>query len=381
MPSYTISNSQRSCWEKCKMLWLFVFGLRLRRSRGKSLDLIIGSLWHEMLDVWWKEAIHKESSLWAQEYREVLSKGIEEAKKEAGVEFSLDSVMPGYTEEELDEAEELLTFLIHKYDSEFYDQTLEEYELIKSEIRLESRTQPRPGRFSPVSRICGTIDKIVKDKYGQIWIVEHKTCSSYGNLDLWLDRHEYNPQAITYPYLVEQCLGLKPVGVIYDLARKASEPGPEQYKVVSKGTRLSKILPKDSTSTSLLRAIRHYGFKVEDYEEQLSKLRRKQNPFVRRYTVRFVEQDQWRVVRELWKVSTEIRQAYHKELFGALQLLDKADSLDWALKFLKQHGADYPRSNHACYLYNRSCEYMDLCKYQNRTAIERYTIDRTEQTH
>ena len=67
----------------------------------------------------------------------------------------------------------------------------------------------------------GTLDRVVKDIHGDLWILDYKTAKSYDGQKLSLD-----PQISAYCWAAEQWLGMEIKGMLYvQMIKKAPSPG------------------------------------------------------------------------------------------------------------------------------------------------------------
>lgn len=125
-------------------------------------------------------------------------------------------------------------------------------------------------------------DGLVKDEHGRLWILEHKTTSRFpGSTDYLLT----DDQVGSYIWALEQVLGIKIEGVIYNWVRKAI---PKPLKRLKNGT-FSVDKSQDTTLHLALSALAE-DYDINDlpqkYQDFIDHLKTKENNFVRRERVR-----------------------------------------------------------------------------------------------
>ena len=132
-----------------------------------------------------------------------------------------------------------------------------------------------------VMTYTGRIDGVVKDEYGCYWLLEHKTAKAFDTEKLPLDE-----QCGSYIWAAQQLYGLKLEGVIYNMLRKKLPTVPD---ILKRGG-LSQNKGMDTTYQVYAQALKqYYG---EDavpwalYEDYLTALENKENPFFKRLRVR-----------------------------------------------------------------------------------------------
>lgn len=217
----------------------------------------------------------------------------------------------------------------------------------------------------------------MRDSYGQVWILEHKT-TKY-SLDSWMDLHSYSPQALSYAWLVQEQTGHRVEGVIYDLALKAVPPRPEAIQPIANGKRLSRRLPANTTKSILERALQHHNIEPDEWtQDKLRHLGSQPDPFFQRKIARFQQSEIVRTGIELYHIATEIRRAHSPLREHRLRLIQQEPSrylwTEHANAIIHYHGNHYPRNNDSCYAWSRPCGHMDLCRYQSRSALAHYKM-------
>lgn len=378
---HTATNSERSRFAQCQHKWLLSSGLGLDLV-SSTMPLVFGSAWHAFQETWWKE--WGDAALTDRSGLDTIHSRCDALADQTTGGFSSSGGV-GWTEHQVEESRELLLDMASRYQSTYADQ--QDYgqavRLVQNETPLKARTRTPAGTPTNFGLFAGTPDKVVEDRYGQCWIVEHKT-TSY-SLDRWPDLHGYSPQVLSYAWLLREA-GIRVVGVIYDLALKAMAPTVDRFQVVKSGGRLSKRLPANATAAGLRQALAHHRLEADAWtREKLEALDRAPDPFFRRYTVRFTEGEIHRTGMELWSVAAQLRRAHATRGTDGLSAreareairhqwlhhsptrgMDRAHTAIWSLGHL------FPRNGSACYSWGSPCRHMDLCQHQSRSTLASY---------
>ena len=129
----------------------------------------------------------------------------------------------------------------------------------------------------------GRIDAIWQDEDGRYWIVDHKTAKKFDDTE-WLALDE---QCGSYMWAIQQMLGIKIAGVIYNELRKDAPHEPAILKPTKKepGVRLSKDKSQNTTDVIYRATLAKHGLSGVGYEDILTHLREQGNKFFRRTQV------------------------------------------------------------------------------------------------
>ena len=194
--------------------------------------------------------------------------------------------------------------------------------------------KPITFEIFPGVEFKGSLDLLVR-KNGKLWIVDHKTCSSFIDPEQLV----FDPQMAYYLWLVWKVYNEVPGGAIYSMLRKAI---PAEPMLVYGGTALSKAKGIDTTPAKYLAAIERNGFNASDYTEVLARISR--NEFFRRETV--------------------IRSARELKIFDQ-QILDEIREMT------RVDLPIYPTPTRDCVW---SCSYSDLCRARLTGGDVEFTI-------
>lgn len=224
--AYVIRHTEVGDFINCPRKWFFLShnGLNLE-PQNRSNKLTVGSLWHKMLEEYYKDGVGDfPSGLRA------LEEGIRELREESfnGMEFGEFGPDPTETKAQLDKDEELLRILFegypdwanhHAYPSD------KEFARVEAERRMLAPLKTPKGNKSR-AYLAAKLDGIVEKQDTSHWVLEHKTrgvSTSVSNPDgLTLDL-----QLGIQLFLLRQYVDpkYKVQGSIYNLVRK-QKPGP-----------------------------------------------------------------------------------------------------------------------------------------------------------
>ena len=123
----------------------------------------------------------------------------------------------------------------------------------------------------------GRIDLIVKDSDGQFWIWDHKTAARLDPTDFL----ELDEQTASYAWAIQQQLGIKIAGVVYNELVKNF---PEPPKVLKSG-KLSQDKQQNTTYALYVEALAEHGLSMVGYEDFLQYLLDNPREYFRRTQV------------------------------------------------------------------------------------------------
>jgi len=172
-----------------------------------------------------------------------------------------------------------------------YSQAHDHWEVVAVETTLQARL-PRTHTY-----LVGTVDLLVRQRDGKLWVVDNKTCKSFVDpMDVELD-----DQMTSYLWLVEQNYGERPGGAIYNELRKKIPATP--YELKNGG--LSKSKSIDTTPEVYLAAVLEHGLDPMDYVDMFQKL--EHNDFFRRTPIMRTRPEIEAFAEDLAEISREIR--------------------------------------------------------------------------
>lgn len=249
MPHY--SYSRVKLWRHCHMAHYYRYVLRLAKKR-KAIPLFRGTILHEMLNArailkLHPKAPHKSPeqilSGYAKKYRIMLK---EEQGMYGDVIGDLRRIFNAY--------------------ERYYEK--EEYTVVASE-------DPILTTLKDDIKFVGYIDKRVKDDNDQMWIKDHKSCSSIPDDDTRFSDY----QLILYPWAWNKDHpGQEVSGIIWDYVRTKPPTIPELLK---KGG-LTKRMDIDTDHHTYLDTIYKNDLNPKHYKEILTHLKNKKSTFFRR---------------------------------------------------------------------------------------------------
>ena len=377
MSGFTFHNSERST-AGCEQRWYLKYGLGVTPEvTGKALH--VGTVWHKAMEFYWfsmKDNPEKALTVALEELELLRLEELKEHKSSSPDGFNCITNYGGPSLEEINNRYVLIVDMLKGY-HEKWSNSSESLNLLVllNEETLQTHIPNKKGRASH-TRFGGTLDKLVQDKHGQIWVVDHKTTSI--SLDVWRRNNQYKPQAVSYVWLARQVTKYKPVGIVYDLAIKKIPAQWQDFPVIN-GNRLSKKLPKNATSESFLRALKENEFSIDDkpwYRVAYDNLKKSGEQFFRREYIRISDEEIHRTEQELYAVANKLRGMKNRIGLDARDCLDKiydnTNKETWnrqVLEHVFSNAHKFPRNGSLCREYFKPCEFMDLCQSQSKESM------------
>ena len=208
----------------------------------------------------------------------------------------------------------------------------EDFEVIALERTFEGDiVNPATGRKSRSFILRGKVDGLVRMPGGEVYLLETKTAASIDGA--YLERLWTDFQITLYAHYVEQALGLRVAGILYNVLGK---PRLQQSK----------------------------GETEAEFEARRAELAAKNKSGVSRATRREAETDEDFAVRlDDWYARPE---AFHRELLilsrdRFTELQAELWELSKALLDARRRGVFYQNTSH-CFRYHRPCPYFALCR-------------------
>ncbi|MCL4552921.1 MAG: PD-(D/E)XK nuclease family protein [Candidatus Marsarchaeota archaeon] len=300
--TYSMWNLFRSCRKACE--WRYV---RELVPIGRDGNLSFGSLMHECLERW-----HKDHDL----------------------TLALDHIDKAFVNRSLDDSQRaawhLAQAMMNGYAACYPS---EDFEVVALEKTFEgSIVNPATGAASRSFTLAGKIDCIVRMRAtGEYYLLEHKTASQIDSdylEKLWTDF-----QITLYCHYIEQTLGIRVAGVIYNVLAKAKlQQGKGETEAEFDARRADLIAKSKSGKSS---ATRRMPESDDAFAERLAVKYREPGMFHRE--VLYLSRDQFDVLRsDLWELTQ--------------QFLD-----------CRRRGVFY-RNTAFCFYYHRPCAYYPLCR-------------------
>jgi hypothetical protein len=171
---------------------------------------------------------------------------------------------------------------------------------------------------------------------------------------------------------------MAPVGMIYDLARKAAPLQAGDLKRNADGSLSKRQAWKRITAATLHQAAldAYPTLRPPWVMEKIRELESSPPELFQRELIRFTEDDLVRVQAELYTIGTELRRAHstvHHHRAGLLESFEGDEGHGWAelaVTAITNLESSFPRSEGYCYRWRRPCSFMDLCRYQSEEATE-----------
>lgn len=284
---HIIRTSDRGTFKRCRTLWDFTSKIRQDYEPNRTIrELHFGTAIHSGLEAFYDVKtwhLHNPSS-----------GVILVARAQAAFREAFTPPMNRYGEPERDP--EIVTEynndvqlgLAMLRDYLYYSLANDNFTPIYNEIEFEVVITTLDG--SPLFCKChswpvvyqGRIDMVVRDQYGNYWIVDHKTISKLDGFD-WLDM---DPQGISYAWAIQHQLGISVAGVVYNQLLKSS---PKEPKLLKSG-KLSVDKSQNATYKTFTSAIDKHGLAVADYTDFLEYLKANERQYYRRIQVQHSQQ-------------------------------------------------------------------------------------------
>jgi RecB family exonuclease len=258
-----ISHSQLKSWRHCKQQWDYRYGQLLIPKR-ETRPLYFGNWFHTALQSYyegkgWREGHEKYVEQYdrlTEDEQQLFDKGSSRSK--------------GPWEPLPLQIERAVRSYIWYYEKN--PSTADGWKVVAVEIPFELEVVLDDGRHVIIK---GRIDLIVQDRFGKYWVVDHKTTTTIPAETAF---HSMDPQQIIYPAAVEETMGIKVEGVIYNyiLSRPPSIP-----KMNKDGKTIAKQDIKTDYLT-LYRFLKDHDRDPLEYSEVLAPLQA-QSPLLARY--------------------------------------------------------------------------------------------------
>lgn len=254
------------CRKKYQYAWI-----QNLEPKQKNDKLTIGSAIHKFLEVWY--ATYRESEAISEmlEYIWRNAEGIEQMQIDDMCELAK-KVCENYVEH-------------YGHDAKWTVKAIE----MPFNIHLEGRIN-----------YTGTIDLLIEDEDGKLWIADHKTTA---NLDIYDKNSDMDRQISRYWYAIERYLDVKIEGFIYNIILKDYPVPPK----VLKSGQLSKDKSQKTTKEMYLDAIRLNKLNMDDYADFLQFLDEQPKEFFRRIKVERNINEMRASISELTDVIYDIR--------------------------------------------------------------------------
>lgn len=172
-----------------------------------------------------------------------------------------------------------------------------EEKMVLPVVNPETGQQLLTNDFEPVFYQI-RLDLLVEDDNGDLWIVDHKTAKSLGDLFFL----EVDTQMMSYATTVQRILGKTVRGVVYNEIRKAHPTEPD----VLKSGGLSQNKRQHTDTYHYLKAIERLGLDKADYADMLEYLERNPKEYVRRTLVNYSQRELATQERYIFEESMEM---------------------------------------------------------------------------
>ncbi len=299
--TYSMWNAFRNCRKLCE--WRYVKELA---PVSRDQRLTFGSLIHECLEMW-----HRDGDI-------------------AAVQGHIDRALINRTSDDAMKSDwHLARAMMAGYAGTYHT---ERFQVVALEKTFEgSIINPSTGAPSRSFSIAGKVDGIIKMRStGEYYLLEHKTAAQLDGSyleKLWTDL-----QVSLYCHYIEQTLGIRIAGVIYNVLVKSKLVQGKGETESEFEARRAELLAKSKTGKSS--ATRRMPESDDTFAERLAAKYREPGMFHREML--YISRDQFDAMKsDLWEFTQ--------------QFLDS-----------RRRGAFY-RNTSYCFNYHRPCAYYPLC--------------------
>lgn len=386
-PRTYVTNSERGV-AACEQKWFLQKGCGLHPAAGNQ-TLKAGTLYHEALDAFFKAG--ERHGITSADARQAGRSVLELWKiyREQAESNKAEGMFVGGDDEwgEFDDDMQTLavvTDVFERYVDQWADQ-FDGWQFVMNEQTLAYPAVTPRGNYSSRTGIAGKIDRLVRLPNGEHWLIDHKLSGL--SLEAYRDTYCRSPQAYTYGWLLKQA-GIEVQGIIYDLALRKSQDGPESLAVLKSGDRLAKVSNPSVSSATFRKAVEDlHGMSLEDaaridfrkpskdgsplpvgeekldcawYVDTLHNLERdEQNGrWFMRHPRRFGQNEIRRMERELYHHATQIRQMDDR-IAKTRRMVESGEIT--MQQMVDKHNGEFARSPGMCHSYGRLCPYYDTC--------------------
>lgn len=307
--TYSMWSKFRNCRKACEFRYL-----RHLAPIRKDCNLAFGSVIHECLEIW-----HRDQAM------DQVLKHIDRSYPDRA--FDLDQKRDWH----------LATAMMNGYARRY---PTEDFKVVELEKTFEGRiVNPETGSSSRNYLLAGKVDGIVRigDEH---YLLEHKTA---GQIDsAYLERLWTDFQITLYSWYVEQTLGIRITGVLYNILVKARLQQSQGETEAKFEKRKAGLLAKSKTGRPS--ATRRMPESDEDFQSRLVSKYDEPGMFHREMLLlsrdRFTE-----LQHELWELTQAFNDARRRDVFY--------------------------RNSSFCFHFNRPCAYYPLCSSgENPNVLE-----------
>ncbi len=302
LTTYSFWNAFRNCRTACE--WRYLRGLA---PIGRDHALSFGTLIHACLEIW-----HGGNGL------------------SAVIDF-IDASLPNRAQDESQKSDwHLATAMMNGYAARY---PAEDFEIVALEKTFEGKiVNPATGACSRSLTIAGKVDAIVRMRAtGEYYILEHKTASQV-DAD-YLEKLWTDLQITLYAHYIEQTLGIKVAGVIYNVLVKAKLQQGKGETECEFEARRAELLAKSKTGKSS--ATRKLPEPDEAFQDRLAAKYSEPDMFYREAL--YISRDQFDAMRsDLWELTQQFLDCRRRDAFY--------------------------RNTSYCFANHRTCAYFPLCR-------------------
>lgn len=247
---FEVSHSKIKLARRCLKAYQYRYLSKLQK-RVKSRPLIVGSLVHECLEMWFRDGCYMPAvTKWKEgEYKKMFA---EEQALHADVVPLAKSLIRGYIQN--------------------WEHSGLEMVWVEKEFRVQIGTSEDGTPIFLIGKIDGKAREIKRPRV--TWLVEHKTCKKMPGEEVRI----FDTQVLLYNAALH-LVGEDPTnGVIWDYLRTKL---PTKPALLARGDALSVAKSIDTTREVYEREIKRHGFNPAGYQDILEELDNKRDQFYR----------------------------------------------------------------------------------------------------
>jgi RecB family exonuclease len=258
---------------RCRTKWDYAWQQKLR-AKTPNDKLFFGTLFHKYLEEWYTNFSQAQALT-------AMKKLFDETDTSGMEQFQVDELWD-------------LAYNVAENYFKTWAVTDNKFEVVATELQFAI---PLTDDLT----YTGTIDLVVKDKYGQIWFYDHKTTNS---IESYEKRADMDRQISRYWWALQQ-LGYDVHGFVYNIILKDY---PTQPSVLKNGS-LSQNKSQKTTHELYLQAIQQNGLDPNDYREILEHFKLTPDRYFRRVFVHRSQEEVDNSIQELLAVSQDMEGA------------------------------------------------------------------------
>lgn len=272
MSTIPIHTSDRITFKQCRRKWDLSSRIRQNlKPKAPAKALEFGTAIHAALEVYYQP------EMWDADREMVHYMAINEFRHVTKTQ------MEGRdSEEDLIDKKERLELGIGMLENYFaWAPSRDKFRPVMVEVKFEV---PIPGfkSLDPLPMYRGRLDLLVEDEDGRYWIIDHKTTARMDDNELFLELDE---QCGSYAWAIQEMLGVKVAGVIYNELYKGVPEAPAMNASQRQGRWYSVNRQQNTSYEMCLNTLTEANEPLHLYEDYLNFLKAEGRQYFRRTQV------------------------------------------------------------------------------------------------